>query len=176
MRSNARAKSVLRAVADGKTLTEAGRSIGVGAGRARQLLIKVCRELRLPDSIVAIRRRKAEYLQQLENDEDNAIISLNPKIAENLARALDLKKVDDLTPRHLSNISAAQLLNAGLTLIGVAEAQEWLVRHGMSLKRRPPENGFELQAVQRAIGTLDAFHFDISLVRSQLHFLRSGND
>lgn len=175
MRSNASAKSVLRAVADGKTLTEAGTSIGVGVGRARQLLNKICRELKLPNGVSEIRRHKEEYFQLIGKLENSALIQINPKIAENLARALGLKKLDDLTPKYLSNISAAQLLNVNLTLVAVAEAQEWLVRHGMSLKRRPPENGVELQAVQRAISTLDAFQFDTSLVRSQFCHLQGSN-
>ncbi|MDL2284966.1 hypothetical protein LJC19_07490 [Oxalobacter sp. OttesenSCG-928-P03] len=176
MYSNARAKSVLRAVAEGKTLTEAGKLIGVKATRASQLLSKICRELKLPNDLSEIRSRKEEYIQKIISTEDNQLPPINQNIAYSLAKALRLKKVGDLTPQYLSNISASQLVNAGVTFIALADAQRWLVRQGMSLKRHPPENKTEILAVQRAIATLDAFHFDTSLVRSQLHYLESNDD
>jgi len=167
---------VLRAVAEGKTLAEAGKSIGVSGGGARQLLSKICRELKLSPDISEIRRCKDEYLQQIGALENNPVSQLNPKIAENLANALLLKKADDLPPKYLSNISASQLLNAKQTLVAVAEAQEWLIRNGTSLKRHPPENNVEMQAVRRAIATLDAFQFDTAIVRAQLQYLQNGDD
>lgn len=108
-------------------------------------------------------------------EKGHPILQLNPKVAHSLASALGLKQMDELTPKYLSNISAAQLLSAGVTMIAISDAQQWLVKNGTSLKRRPPESNDEMQAVQRAIATLDAFHFDTEGVRSQLNFLQEGN-
>lgn len=176
LKSNARGTIVLRAIAEGKTLNDAGKLIGVSGNRASQLLYRICRELDLPSEIADIRRQKEECIKKLEGLENSTLAELNPKIAENLARVLRLGKVEDLTPEYLSNLSASQLLTANLTLVAVAEAQEWLVKNGTSLKRRPPEGKVEMQAVQRAISTLDAFQFDTTLVRSQLQFLIDCDD
>lgn len=176
MKSNARGAIVLRAIAEGKTLNDAGKSIGVSGNRASQLLYRICRELDLPSEIADIRRHKEECVKKIEGLENSTLAELHPKIAENLARVLRLGKVEDLTPEYLSNLSASQLLTANLTLVAVAEAQEWLVKNGTSLKRRPPEGNVEMQAVQRAISTLDAFQFDTTLVRSQLQFLIDCDD
>jgi|GEM_PF-1295939 len=176
LKSNARGAIVLRAIAEGKTLNDAGKSIGVSGNRASQLLYRICRELDLPSEIADIRRHKEECVKKIEGLENSTLAELHPKIAENLARVLRLGKVEDLTPEYLSNLSASQLLTANLTLVAVAEAQEWLVKNGTSLKRRPPEGNVEMQAVQRAISTLDAFQFDTTLVRSQLQFLIDCDD
>lgn len=166
--------NVLRSIAEGKTLAEAGKAIGTSGGRASQLLAKICRELKLPNDVAEIRRRKDEYLRQI-GSANHPVSQLNPKIAENLARALRLKNVEGLTPEYLSNISASQLLNANQTLVAVAEAQEWLVHNGTSLKRRPPEGKTEMQAVKRAIATLDTFQFDTAIVRKQFRHLQDGD-
>jgi hypothetical protein len=84
-----------------------------------------------------------------------------------------LKNAEDLTPQYLENISAAQLRNAGLTMVAVAETQQWLMNNGVSLKRKPPKSTAEIQAVKRAIATLDAFQFGIENVQSQLNFLEN---
>lgn len=107
--------------------------------------------------------------------EDHPARQLNHKVAGNLASALRLKTLEELTPKYLSNISASQLLDAELTLIAIADAQRWLVANGTSLKRRPPESKAELEAVERAIATLDAFQFDTAVVRAQLHLLQHGD-
>lgn len=108
-------------------------------------------------------------------EKDHPALQLNHKIAYNLTEALKLRNIEELTPRYLSNISAAQLLSAGVTLVAVSDAQQWLVKNGASLKRRPPESSVEIQAVQRAVATLDAFHFDTESIRSQLSFLLEGS-
>ena len=105
--------------------------------------------------------------------EDHLAHQLNHKIVYNLVDALKLKNIEDLTPQYLSNISAAQLISAGLTMVAVAEAQQWLMNNRTSLKRRPPESTAEIQAVKRAIATLDAFQFETENIRSQLNFLQN---
>jgi hypothetical protein len=117
-----------------------------------------------------ILKMKLKYVKK-----DHPVLQLNHKIAYSLADALRLKQIEELTPKYLSNISAAQLLSAGVSIVAVSEAQQWLLKNGTSLKRRPPEGNVEIQAIQRAIATLDAFYFDTERIRSQFNFLQEGN-
>lgn len=99
---------------------------------------------------------------------------LNPKVVASLVAALRIRSSDKLTPEYLSNISAAQLLNAGVTPVAVAQAQEWLMRNELSLKRAPPDNAQQVKAIAQAIALLDAFHFDTVAPKAQLEWLSGG--
>ncbi|MEN9479845.1 MAG: hypothetical protein RLZZ298_1240 [Pseudomonadota bacterium] len=113
------------------------------------------------------------YRGQKNLEEFHPAKKLNHKIFNNLFEALKLKHPEDLTPRYLSNLSASQLLSVELTLVAISEGQEWLVEHGTSLKRKPPQTPEEMQAVKRAIGILDAYQFDVSIIRQQLAYLKN---
>ncbi|QNM95512.1 hypothetical protein [Chitinimonas koreensis] len=166
---------MLRAVAEGQTLADAGQLIGKSAGWAGRLLSQACREIGLPSEIRTIRDRKDEYLEKLGEPERNPVDELNSKVAVNLASALRLKGVGELTPVYLSNITASQLLGEDQTPVAVAEAQDWLVRHGTSLRRKPPESEMEMREVRRAIAILDAFHFDVAHLRAQYEHLQCND-
>jgi hypothetical protein len=87
-----------------------------------------------------------------------------------------VRSLSELSPKYISNISASQLLESGLTFVAVGELQAWLVGHQLSLKRSPPQSPGEVKAVKHAIEILDAFHFDTNLVRKQLAVLLSPSD
>jgi hypothetical protein len=58
-------------------------------------------------------------------------------------------------------------LRNGATLVAITEVQEWLTKHGLSLKRRPPETEKEINEVKRAIAVLDVFYFDTASLKEQ---------
>ena len=168
MKLNIRGVAVLRAIVNGQTFVEAGKSLGIGGARARQLLFAACRELKLPNEVSEIRARKKEYLSLLNTIEENPIWELNPNITKALVKTLKLKRGDYPTLTMLSNISASQLFQNGQTIISIAEIQRFMVRHETSLKLKPPQSEKELLEVERAIAILDAFFFDTQMVKKQL--------
>lgn len=168
MVTNDKKAEILKCVANGGTLQAAGASIGVSATRAKQLLARICRELELSSSADEIRAEPEKYFARLDAFKEKPQYELRKALVSNLTSVLRLKVESELTPRYLSNITAAQLINAGVTLVAIGEIQEWLCKHGLSLKRRPPESEKELAEIKRAIAVLDVFHFDISVVNQQL--------
>jgi hypothetical protein len=178
MRSRPSEKSiiVLRAVADGKSLAEAGKLIGRSATTVRQMLFRLCRAIQMPSDISEIQSNKVAYLQIIGDMQLKPDIKLNHKIAYNLLKALKISDQEELTPKYVSNVSAFQLLDEGLTLTAVADVQIWLVQHGLSLKPKPPQNQTEMVAVKRSIALLDAFHFDAKIIRQQIAQLESNDD
>jgi hypothetical protein len=168
---NLKSIAVLKAIVAGKTLVEAGEVVNVGTGRARELLFKICREFRLPYVVSEIKSNPKPYLEKLDNLPENLLIGLRSQLVEDLVNVLKVKNLSELSPKYISNISASQLLESGLTLVAVGELQAWLVGHQLSLKRSPPQSNAEIKAVKHAIEILDAFHFDTKLVRKQLGIL-----
>lgn len=168
---------VLHAVIKGDSLTEAGRKINKSSTTARHLLTRICNEFRLPSSIEEIRRNKSAYIDRLSQCETAPVpISLNPKSAETIRRALGLADIDKAAIPYLSNIRASQLIARKCSPISVSEIQEWLTQQNASLKRHPPCNESEIALARRAMNLLDAFYFDTSSIRAQLANLTADNE
>jgi hypothetical protein len=176
MIANDRKAKILKCVADGGTLKEAGARASISAGRARQLLAHLCRELKLPFSVGDIRAEPKKYLTRLDEFERRPQFELRKALVHDLIIKLKLKTEADLTPGYVSNISASQLLSNGITLLAVTEIQEWLSKKGLSLRRRPPKTDKEITEVKRAIALLDVFHFDTVIIKEQLQHLEGGDD
>lgn len=176
MIANDRRAVILKCVAEGGSLKDAGATASIGEGRARQLLARICRDLGLSSSVDDIHADPKKYLSQLEKFTKRPQLELRKALAHNLIFKLKLKTEADLTPKYVSNISASQLLGCGISLIAVTEIQEWLSKHSLSLKRRPPETDKEITEVKRAIALLDAYHFDITTLKEQLQHLEGEND
>lgn len=166
--------AVLRAVAEGKSLAEAGRLVSRSSTTARQLLSEACRAISLPSEISEIRKHKANYLEKINRLPVIPVLDLNHKIANNLSDVLRIS-LKDITPKYTSNISASQLAQHGLTFTAISEVQIWLKKHGLSLKKKVPQTNNETVAVTRAVALLDAFHFDVRLVQQQLANLESSD-
>jgi Sigma-70, region 4 len=157
MQPSARSVETLRLVANGKTLAEAGDILGISRGRARQLLDQACRRLGVPDSVAEIHAQGPAYLNLLNLSTANPLAQLQPKIAANLLCVLGNRSADTVKPEHLSHISAAQLLDVGLTIVAVADIQEWMEKNHTSLRREPPNSTEHAKALRRAAFLLDAF-------------------
>ncbi|MES2282507.1 MAG: hypothetical protein V4542_13930 [Pseudomonadota bacterium] len=171
---NSKKAAVLRAVAMGATIAEAGTAAGLSAWQAKESLRRLRRELGLDTTPSEIQASPQKYLKALQNFESKPQFDLRGPLVDKLVSALRLKSASDLTPAYLSNISASQLLSCGVTLVAVAELQEWLENHELSLKRNPPATGADVKAAERAILLLDAFFFDTETVRAQLANLQNS--
>jgi len=176
MIANDRRAAMLKCVAEGGTLKEAGATASISAGRVRQLLANLCRELKLPFSVDGIRADPEKYLGRLEEFKKRPQFELRKALVNDLLFKLNLKTEAELTPKYVSNISASQLLSNRVSLVAVTEIQEWLSKHGLSLKRRPPETDQEITEVKRAIALLDVYHFDTAILREQLQHLENEGD
>lgn len=175
MIANNKRSAMLKCVADGGTLREASEMASVSSERARQLLVRLCRELGLPFSVDEVRADPKKYLTRLEEFKKKPQFELRKALVHGLLPKLKLKTETDLTPKYVSNLTASQLLNSGVTLVAVTEIQEWLSTHGLSLTRRPPETDQEIMEIKRAIAILDVFHFNTAILKEQLqHF--EGDD
>ena len=167
MENNIRGAAIVRAVAQGGTLKAAGESMGVGSTRAGQLLRRCCRKAGLPEEIQEIRANPARYLEVIGEALEVEKSKLPNKTIRALVDQLKLKSAEQLTPSYLSNITPEQLLSAGVSLTIICALQNWLHSCGHSLKRQPPSDSGHLKEVEKAINLLDAFYFDVSVIRSQ---------
>ncbi|MGB3423178.1 MAG: hypothetical protein WBF84_00935 [Castellaniella sp.] len=173
---NSTKAKILRSVADGATLSQAGTAAGISTARARTALGSLCRTLRQRADVEAIQAQPQKYLDALLAFEIKPQFELRKALVDKLEQALRLRSAAELTPQYLSNITASQLLECGVTLVAIAELQKWLYSHDLSLKRRPPKTESDLRETQRAIALLDAFHFDTDILKQQLANLVQEED
>ena len=157
MHPTLRRAEILRLVASGKSLNEAGSALGIGQGSARQHLAKACRRLGLPDRVADIHTQAPEYLKRLDTSTSDPLARLQPRIASHLLQALGRKYPNTVSPNDVARKTAAHLLQAGLSDVAVAEIQEWLMQNGCSLRPEHPKTEEHLRIVRRAQRLLDAF-------------------
>jgi len=171
---NSKKAEILRAVAGGANLKEAADSLGIDSGsRARDLLSRLCREMKMPDSVKDIQANPRAYLDKIDEMARSPRFELRRDLVKRLMQVLRVRDALEITPQYLSNITASQLLQNGLTTVAIAELQEWLSKHDLSLKKRAPESDQEVKEVRRALALLEAFHLDTENARRQLSHLLS---
>ena len=168
MENDIRGAAIVRTVAQGGTLKAAGESIGVRAKWAGRLLRRYCRKNNLPGELQDIRANPKRYLELVGKAPEVEQSKLPTKTVRALVDQLKLKSADQLTTSYLSNITPNQLQAAGVSLTIICALQEWLHSSGGSLKRQPPGDPGQLREIGKAINLLDAFYFDVSIIRSQL--------
>jgi len=160
---------ILKAVANGSSLSGAGSTVGVSAGSARNALNRLCQVLELSPLVKDIKANPEQYLKKAEELKSAQKPVLRPMLTNKLVSVLKVKDKTQVTPRYLSNITASQLMENGISWVAVTEIQEWLSSSGLSLKPTVPDNDEEIKHVKRAIAVLDAFYFDTELVKEQLN-------
>ena len=170
MQSDIRANEILRDIASGKTLSESGAGVGIKGTRARNLVSRLCRQLGLSDSLVDIRKNPELYLGKLPKQGNFSLRGLRSDLLKRLQKVLSFQSPEDFSPELFANLTATQLRSAGLTLEGIADVQCWLTQNAHSLRRLPPASDDELKAARRAIDLLDAFQFDVKVLREQFEF------
>lgn len=164
---------VLKVIINGGSLSEAGGVIGISSSRAKGLLNRLCSNLKLSPLIKDIRENPDEYIKRIEDLEKKPEIALRSVLVNKLRRSLMLNSEMELTPEYVSNLTASQLMACDITVIAIAEIQEWLSISGLCLKKRVPETAQEITEVKRAMAILDAFHFDTETIKGQLAYLKS---
>lgn len=165
--------AVLRAVIGGASLPEAARSIGIKPTQAHSALKTLCRRFRLMDEVADIRADPARYEAALVAFEASPEIGLGRALADKLTEVLQLPPQELLTPRYVSNITASQLLENGLTQVNVHAIETWLIGNGLGLKRAAPSTDKELEEVKKWLSLLGAYGFDKSAAQRQLDHLLS---
>ena len=120
-----------------------------------------------------MRTQPEPYLRCAAELEQSPAHELRPELRRSLVGALMLRSPSELTPRYLANLTASQLLAAGLTLVALADVQKWLNHHGRSLKRGSIETKEDVRAISNAISLLDAYGFNIDEAKRQLQHIQS---
>lgn len=166
--------AILRAVLNGSTLVDAARQEHITTARARSALQLLCRRFRLPAEVSDIQAHPERYAQALAGFEASPEIGLGLTLAAKLTAALKLSSPTQVTPAYLSNISATQLLERGLTIVNLHHIETWLSSSGKELKRSPPRTDWEIQDVSKAISLLHTLFFDVSAAKVQLENLLSS--
>ena len=82
-----------------------------------------------------------------------------------------LRSSRQLTPAVLAQVSASQLINQGVSIIALADLQEWLLKHDLSLMHGPPITDIDFREARKAIALLDAFDFDTESLEWQMNHL-----
>lgn len=166
--------AILRAVVNGLSIAEAAHQERIATAQARNALQHLCRRLRLPAEVSEIRAQPERYAQALAEFEASPEIGLGRALATKLTDALMFSSPMQVTPAYLSNISAAQLLERGLTLVNVHQIETWLSGSGKGLKRSPPRTDREIQEASKAIALLHTLFFDVTAAKAQLEHLLSS--
>lgn len=167
--------SILRAVASGKTLKEAGAEAGIGAEQAVNHLSRICRALDLRYDLAAI-RSNPDYLSRLDALLSKPSMGLRNQLTMKLVETLKLPDDASLTPQYMSNLSACDLYRNGITTVAIVEIQDWLNGYDLSLRKVAPESDDEIREVRRAIVLLNAFYFDTTNLEVQFDHLTGKDD
>ena len=168
MRSDSVKARLLLAVAAGSTVSAAGAAENLTRAQASDSIFRLCRSLQLPADIKRIRADRKTYSQAAANVLREARSDLRGGLRREMKERLRLRSLDELTIGHVSTLTASAVLAAGITEVGLAEIQEWLVKNGSSLKRSGPSTLEDTKRARRAMYLLDAFGLDVSNAKSAL--------
>ena len=171
MISNLTKARVLRSVIAGCTLAQAGRAEKLSTERARTALHRICELLHLPNDLAAIHAEPDLYLESLAHFESLPQFELRTPLVAKLKQVLGLRSSRQLTPAVLAQVSASQLINQGVSIIALADLQEWMLKHDLSLRHSPPLTDIDFREVRKAIALLDAFDFDTESLEWQMNHL-----
>ncbi len=125
---------VLEIVAQGGTLSEAGKSVGVGAVRARDMLSSLCRAIRMSRSLNEIRLQPDEYIKRAKKLDCQFKMNVGRKLVNKLIKLLNLKDENNINPEYLSSYSASELARKGLSSHNIADLEHNMLRAGKTLK------------------------------------------
>jgi hypothetical protein len=71
----------------------------------------------------------------------------------------------------LAQVTASQLINQGISIVALADLQQWLLKHDLSLRHSPPVTEVDFRGGRKAIALLDAFDFDTESLEWQMNHL-----
>jgi hypothetical protein len=159
---------VLIDVAEGATYAEAAQNNNLKVTQIRHAVEKVCRILKLPSELSDIRTNPNTYIEAAKTITEAPKYALRGELRKSLETVLRMRSSDQLTPAYLSKFTASSLLNIGISMISLAEIQEWMANNETSLKHGELDSK-ALNASKMALWVLDAFGFDVQRVHSELN-------
>lgn len=152
---------ILASVAIGMSFSEAADSHGLNAGQARDAVACICSMHKLPSEVQKIHATPVPYLKAAEQVMSTPRYGLRKALRKDMESCLRLQSADQIEPKYISNLTAATILDAGITEVGLAEIQEWLAESDASLKKKSPDRDEHLVLVKRAMYLLDSFGIDV---------------
>lgn len=171
MISNLTKANVLRSVIAGCSVAQAGKVEKLGTERARTALNRICELLNLPNDLDAIHAEPDLYLESLAHFESLPQFELRTPLVAKLRQVLGLRSCRQLTPAMLAQVTASQLINQGISIVALADLQQWLLKHDLSLRHSPPVTEVDFREARKAIALLDAFDFDTESLEWQMNHL-----
>ncbi len=159
---------VLASVADGLSVLEAAALHGIDVGQARNGIARICRDSKLPPEVPKIHANPRPYKKAAERVINTPRYGLRKALRKDIECCLRLKSADQIEAGYISNLTAAMILDAGITDVGLAEIQEWMAGYGASLKKKAPVGNEHLVLVRRAMYVLDAFGIDVEDAKKQI--------
>lgn len=171
MISNLTKANVLRSVIAGCSVAQAGKAEKLGTERARTALNRICELLNLPNDLDAIHAEPDLYLESLAHFESLPQFELRTPLVAKLRQVLGLRSCRQLTPAMLAQVTASQLINQGISIVALADLQQWLLKHDLSLRHSPPVTEVDFREARKAIALLDAFDFDTESLEWQMNHL-----
>ncbi|CAB5721806.1 Uncharacterised protein [Delftia tsuruhatensis] len=171
MISNLTKARILRSIIAGMTLAQAAAAQNISAARARMAVARMCEQLQLCSDIALIHAQPGIYLDALELFEQSPQFELRMPLVEKLEKLLALHSCWQLTPLSLAHVTASRLINAGLSVTAIADIQEWLLKHELSLRPCPPQTVLDFREAKKALALLDAYGFDTEALEWRMHEL-----
>jgi hypothetical protein len=159
---------VLASVASGLSVSEAAALHSIDDGQARNAIARICRDSKLPSEVPKIHANPTPYKKAAERVISTPRYGLRKALRKDMECRLQLQSADQIEPSYISNLTAAMILDAGITDVGLAEIQEWLSGIGVSLKKKAPVDDEHLVLVRRAMYVLDSFGIDVEGTKKQI--------
>lgn len=159
---------ILASVASGLSVSEAAAQHGIDVGQARNGIARICRDSKLPSEVSKIHTNPGPYKKAAERVINTPRYGLREALRKDMEYCLKLQSADQIEPGNISNLTAAMILNAGITYVGLAEIQEWMAGYGASLKKKAPIDNEHLVLVKRAMYVLDSFGVDVEDAKKQI--------
>lgn len=159
---------VLASVASGMSISETAAQHGIDVGQARNGIVRICRDSKLPSEVSKIHANPEPYKKAAERVISTPCYGLSKALRKDIEYCLRLQSADQIEPGYISNLTAAMILDAGITDVGLAEIQEWMAGYGASLKKRAPVGNEHLVLVRRAMYVLDSFGIDVEDAKRQI--------
>lgn len=159
---------VLASVASGMSISEAAAQHGIDVGQARNGIARICRDSKLPSKVSKIHANPRPYKKAADKIVSTPRYGLRKALRKDMEHCLQLQSADQIEPGYVSNLTAAMILDAGITDVGLAEIQEWIVGYGASLNKKAPVDNEHLVLVRRSIYVLDSFGIDVEDAKKQI--------
>lgn len=162
MKRNENKIRALRAIAEGNSISNAAKVIGISSSGIRRNISTICRELKIPNDLGHIRNNRDDVLEKIRCLEETPAYKLPKRLQRALLEKTGFKSLHQLTPEIMAKASAERLLDSGFGVASVLEIQRWLEPYGLSLRLQKPQSESGRRDAGHAIELLKLYGFDVS--------------